>query len=65
MSGGGIIIIRLALQKVLTDPIVSGSLPKRIWSKLAPFIGSDVNSWTQENTDDAHHAFNWYVCNYC
>lgn len=59
MAGGGVIIIRNAMQKALTDPMVSGSLPPDVLALLDPFVFKTTSSWTHAEHRTAAHAFNW------
>lgn len=59
MAGGGVIIIRRAMQSALTEPLVGGSLPTHIQAQIDPFINDDVGSWSDSDHDKARHAFNW------
>jgi hypothetical protein len=63
MGGGGTIIIRDALKTTLTNPVVSGSLPPDEAASIAPFIETDVNTWTTEQQHLAAKAFFWVAVN--
>jgi hypothetical protein len=59
MAGGGVIIIRSALQMALTDPLVHGQLPESVQKELEPFIQGWTSAWTTEQTRIALAAFSW------
>lgn len=63
MAGGGVIIIRDAMQKTLTNPVVHGSLLPEEVAAIAPFIETDINTWTSEQTHLAAKAFFWVAVN--
>lgn len=58
MGGGGIIIIRNAVQTALSDPLVRGLLRPGQVARLDQFITAPPSTWGEEEHEFALFCFN-------
>lgn len=59
MGGGGTVIIRQAIQRALTDPLVHGMLSDLDKTMVDPIMGKDCDKWTHHEHEQALKAFVW------
>jgi hypothetical protein len=62
-GGGGIIIIDVTKQ-TLSNPIISGQLPQKMQSDIAPILAKDSADWTAADKTLAGRVFVWAL-NHC
>jgi len=63
MSGAGGHIILISTRQVLSDPLVSGSLPTVLRGPIAMIIAKDIDQWNDLDKIVAAHAYSWALCN--
>lgn len=60
MGGGdGTIIVRNAMKRALSHPLVHGQLPEKMTAVIDPVLAKDEGEWTLHEHHAVLEVFNW------